>query len=303
MSRLLLSSVLVALVAGLTLLACIPDPVEEPEWLGEVGDEFQITDDAIVQHDPVFYNTENYDSIEEAQIAYHDGSSIYLYDIASKSTETIYQAPSGYAITAMCALSNEDTDGLHDLVFALEGSGESIVMRETDTIFTEVYRDNGIAIENIQAHYVEFLGKFFLFCERDGQIQVYQDGVLVDVFEGTEPSISYSNYFCVYVGEFNDETCVYEYAYYGEAFHSLLYSDGSSVRSPAAFLNYWRHYLCFTSDIEGDTDIFARWNSRNSKICDIVGTEQELCGWLKYVVFTRTVDDKTDIFIIRTTRS
>jgi hypothetical protein len=295
--------VLVVLVAGLTLLACVPDPVEK-EWLGEVSDEFQITDDAVVQHDPVFYNTENYDSIEEAQIAYHDGTSIYLHDIASKSTETLYQAPSGYTITAMCALSNKDTDELHDLVFALEGNGESVVMRETSDIYTELYRDYGVTIENIQADYVEFLDKFFLFCERDGQIQVYQEGVLVDTFEGTEPGTNDCD-FCIYVGEYEGESYIYEYAYLPQdgGIHTRYYSNGSSIGHPNKFRRTYYYYLCFATDIEGDIDIWVEERGHGHKVCEAEGDEQELCGWSRYITFTRTINGQTDIFIIRASRS
>ena len=52
MSRLLLSSLLVALVAGLTLLACVPI---EDERLPDIGDEMRITNDPESSYDPRWY--------------------------------------------------------------------------------------------------------------------------------------------------------------------------------------------------------------------------------------------------------
>jgi|GEM_PF-6452621 len=49
MSRLLLSSLLVALVAGLTMLACVPI---EDERLPDIGAEMRITNDPESKYDP-----------------------------------------------------------------------------------------------------------------------------------------------------------------------------------------------------------------------------------------------------------
>ncbi len=300
MSRLLLSSVLVALVAGLTLLACIPDPVET-EWLGKVGDEFQITDDAVEQHDPVFYNTENYDSIEEAQIAYHDGSSIYLYDIPSKSTDTLYQTPDDYTITAMCAMNDWDMN-LYDLVFVIDNGAESIVLREANNVVNELYRDSGDRIDNIIAYYQPDTEKDYLLLERDGQIHVFMDGVLVDVFEGKEPGSRYM--FIFYVDIFEGKPCIYVYEHNLDSggYHTPYYTMGGVKNYPTMFQDiYTREYLCFTSYTEGDTDIWVR-SSSAEKICEVMGTEKELCGWLNYIVFTRTVNGQADIHIIKGNR-
>ncbi len=297
MSRLLLSSVLVALVFGLTLLACIPDPVEE-EWLGKVGDEFRITDDAVEEHDPVFYNTENYDSIEEAQIAYHDGSTIYLYDIATKNTETLYQAPAGFTITTMCAL-NYRLNYLYDLVFALEGNGECIVMRETNGVFTEIYRDNEAAVENISADDVVD-GAFYLYLERGGEIFVYEDSILVDSFEGIEPSyISKLEIF--YIIGHEEGTRIYSYVYlpdYG-GFSDPGFYDGSNLHYPIRVENEYCHiHTFFASDQDGDVDIW-RENGSITQICNVEGSEQELCGWFDYLLFTRVVNSQIDVYLTR----
>ncbi|MCD4733605.1 hypothetical protein K8R78_05150 [bacterium] len=297
MSRLLLSSVLVALVAGLTLLACVP--IEDGKWLGEVGDEFQVTDDTVVQHDPVFYNTEFGDSIKEAQIAYHDDSAIYLYDIASKTTESLYQAPSGYAITAMCTVK----DGGHELrglLFVLDGNGECIVIRELDGNYLELYRDSDISIQHIQF----FSGIFtYLTLEREGSIYVFRDGLLIDNFEGYNPSCFYlseAEYY--YSMHYNGRSCIYECSYaYDEPIHYLSIDNGSNLYWPVEIADQVLNTELFiTSDQNGSTDIYKVGSSnRLYQISEKDGVEKELSGWDKYVLFTRTVNGQTDVFIIR----
>ena len=295
MSRLLLSSVLVALVAGLTLLACIPDPVEE-EWLGKVGDEFRITDDAVEQHDPVFYNTENYNSIEEAQVAYHNGSSIYLYDIASKTTETLYQAPSGYTITTMCAIKTGGWS-LGDLVIALSNTAECIVLRESDGTFTEIFNDTGSMIDNIAIYKLQN-GTLSMNLERGGEIFVFEDGILWDSFVGVEPSFDTES-ICYYIGSYNGYDCIYIY-HVGN--YWFVYSDGSDLHCPIVVEDDILQTETFlTSDKDGDVDIYKLFpnNDEVSQVCNMDGVENELSGWYKYVLFTRTVDGQTDVFIIR----
>jgi|GEM_PF-6514244 len=300
MSRLLLSSVLVALVFGLTLLVCIPI---ESEWMGNVGDEFQITDDAVVQHDPVFYNTVDYYFIEEAQIAYHDGSSIYVYDIASKSTEILYSSPVEYTITAMTTVF-QSLEDYRDLVFTLNGNNENLVIRETDGEFEEIYRDSQSNIDNICAT-GDYGYEPRLYLERDGEIMLVEGGAIIDTFEGIEPCEDSHEYGILFIKEKSGSSDLYSITHYGgETYEELVFSNDSNLHNPVSCYSIGRimprEYYYIVSDYEGDIDICGLPGcDRIFLISGKDGIESDLHAWHDFVVYTRTSNGKTDVYFMR----
>jgi hypothetical protein len=271
--------------------------------MGNVGDEFQITDDAVVQHDPVFYNTVDYYFIEEAQIAYHDGSSIYVYDIASKSTEILYSAPVEYTITAMTTVFQSLEDYRY-LIFTLAGNNENLVIRETDGEFEEIYRDNQSSIDNICAT-GDYSYEPRLYLERDGEIMLVEGGAIIDTFEGIEPCSTDMDEYILFIRDKAGSSDLYGICHYGgESYEYLLFSNDSNLRNPVFCYSIGRimprEYYYIVSDYEGDTDICGLPGcDRIFLISGKDGIESDLHAWNDFVVFTRTTNNKTDVYFMR----
>ncbi len=302
--------ILGSLLASFTLLTCAL-PVED--FLNEQGDEVRLTDNAAVEYDPVFYETLSYiGDIENAMIAYHDGEAVHLYDYPTDTDEIIYNAPAGYTITAM----NSITEGgaLHGLVLALEGNREAIIVQEEGLEFTEIYREEGEAIDSISCFEYTPDNHYFVF-ERDGGI-FYGDTPLENpsAISNEEPFTRLTDGSCpvfkdhwkliLYIKDVAGVDCIYLYDFYlGDVIDELFYSDGSNfddLSSTVSFSNDYDVLIYATSDREGEFDIWRCFtHSDLSRVTDKSGIERDICAWNDYVVFVRTVDGQSDIYIVR----
>ncbi len=299
MSRLLLSSVLVALMAGLTLLACIPI---EDELLPNIGDEIRITNDPEPNYDPCWYSTIDLNDywgekvdLSKAQIAYHDGHTVYLYSFEDKSTVELYSAPAGFEITTL------DT-GKHRLFIAMHDGAEArIVSRDViNGYVATLYQDNGDVIDSIGGRYYDYddvnqllFGRadgnvYYLTITEDRQMKyaLYSEGFDVHLENSPDP------YLCSFVTEFNGSTLVYTTSFNG--------LDGSHEKYLVLDNGHYNRYpmnkTCL-SNTDGDNDI---WDFEdNVQITDKPGEEIELDSTLEYIVFNRVEDGRSDIYVVR----
>jgi hypothetical protein len=162
--------VLVALVFGLTLLACIPI---EDELLPNIGDEMRITNDPEPNYDPCWYSTIDLNGywgekvdLSKAQIAYHDGHTVYLYSFEDKSTVELYSTPAGFEITTLDAERRTLFIAMHD------GAEARIVSRDaTNGDTATFYQDEGAVIDSIGGRYYETSKVYqFLLGRADGNV-------------------------------------------------------------------------------------------------------------------------------------
>lgn len=307
MSRLVLSSVLVALVVGLTLLACVPI---EDELLPNIGDEMRITDDPEPNYDPCwfayfYHNWEDPPSMSSAQIAYHDGKTIYSYSIAEKTTEELYTAPAGYEITALTMGSSY----YYELWIALyNGVDAKVVRRNRINEIATIIEDQGAKITSIAGRY-EGHERSLLFGRADGNIYHYfmdqhshvSINIISEGFDAYQLDYYYNDYDYDYNFYFakNDGTGTRIYEL--EVLHpeypdyeldyvldSLLY-NGYNNRYPM-------HQIC-SSDAGGDVDIWSFGD--DVQITDKPGDEIELNMLNDYIVFNRVENGVSDIYIVR----
>jgi len=296
MSRLLLSSVLVALMVGLTLLACVPI---EDELLPNIGDEMRITNDPEPNYDPCWYRTvdvpdgfgEKVD-LSKAQIAYHDGHTVYLYSFEDKSTVELYSAPAGFEITTL------DT-GIRVLFIALHDGAEArIVYRDHDSgASTTIYQDNGVEVESIGGTYDLFDECVLLLGRSDGNIYsliIYENEEIdydyffegLDVYRENGDLYSYS-----FVREVDEHTVCYTAFYsYGGGFDA--YEELNN-----GYYNRYPMYKSCLSNAGEDNDIWDFVD--NIQITDKPGYEIELDSTFNYIVFNRVEDGRSDIYVVR----
>ena len=178
---------LILVLFGLICLGCI-NPTD-PGFLDDMGDEVRLTDNALVECDPVFCDTSSYDrDIRNARIAYHDGESIHLYDYASDTEEIIYTAPNGYTITALTSISIESFS-YQDLLIALEGNSEAVIVQEDALEFTEIYREGGEGIDHLSC-YIGLSDNYYILIEKYGGIynrNMTDDDLFVNMQDGKSP--------------------------------------------------------------------------------------------------------------------
>ncbi len=298
------------LPAVCALLTCAL-PVEG--FLDDRGDEVRLTDNALVEYDPVFYETLSYiGDIENAMIAYHDGESVHLYDYPSDTDEVIYTAPEGYTITAM----NSITEGWarHGLVLALEGNGEAVIVQEDGSGFIEIYRDSGGRIDNISC-FSDTKDNYYFSFERNGGIYygdtprenpfaISDEGSFAHLTDGSCPVFGSHWKYIIYIKDVAGVDCIYLYDFVlGEPREELIYSDGSNfddLSSTVSFSNDYDVLIYATSDREGEFGIWRCFtHSDLSRITDKSGIERDICAWNDYVVFSRTVDGQSDLYIVR----
>ena len=272
-------------------------------FLDDQGDEVRLTDNALVEYDPVFYDTPSYGGdIEKAQIAYHDGQAVHLYDYPSDTDEIIYNAPEGYTITAMTSITIE-LHAHHGLLIALEGNGEAVIVQEDELEFTEIFREDGDGIDDISC-YLGWPDSYYILFEQNGEIY-YRDMTDDDTFrkikDGNTPIFLDSHDICLYVLNLDGRSDIYFYLIHKDV-EELFYSDGSYFYDLYSIYNAIEHlYTYATSDREGEADIWRFWSQHNglSRVTEKTGVERDLCAWDEYVVFVRTVDGQSDVYIVR----
>jgi len=294
MSRLLLSSLFVALVAGLTLLACVPI---EDELLPNIGDEMRITNDPEPNYDPCWYRTRDSGSglvdLKTAQIAYHDGHTAFLYSFEDKSTVELYSAPTGFEITTL--------DSTYDslLIALFDGTETRIVYRDHDIgNCTTLYQDNSAEIESIGGSYGDhgydeyemLLGRadgniYYLIIPDDKQLDYgfYSEGFDVHLGNGFD---TYS-----FAYEIGERTIIYVtwYTGYGYGAKQEELNNGHYNRYPM--------YLTCLSNASGDNDI---WDfTSDTQITNKRGSEIEADNTYEYTLFNRVEDGRSDIYVVR----
>jgi hypothetical protein len=240
MSR-ILKVTLITVLFGLVGLGCI-NPTD-PGFLDDVGDEVRLTDNALVECDPVFYETTSYDNdIRNARIAYHDGESIHLYDYASDTEEIIYTAPGGYTITALTAISIESIS-YQGLLIALEGNSEAVIIQEDALEFTEIYREVGEEIDHLSC-YIDLSDNYYILFEKNGEIyyrDMTDDDMFVNKQYGKSPVFIDNGGTWLSV---RDNTDIYIY-YIVREMEFPFYSDGSNIDNIAIIVNYICHQYIY----------------------------------------------------------
>jgi hypothetical protein len=299
MSRLLLSSALVALVAGLTLLACVPI---EDELLPNIGDEMRITNDPEPNYDPCWYRTYDMPSyggsgpadLKTAQIVYHDGHTAFLYSFENKSTVELYSAPAGFEITTL-----DTTPCSGSLFIALyDGTEAKVIHHDSKSgAITTLYQDNGAEIESIGGTYDWYDECELLLSRADGNIyslviyeneqidyDFYFEGFDVHRENGVETSYSFA---C----DADEHTVCYIARYIEGGGYSAF-----EVLDNGHYNRYPMFQTCL-SNADGDNDI---WDfGVEVQITDKDGDEIELDSTIEYIVFNRVEDGRSDIYVVR----
>ncbi len=309
MSRLLLSSVLVALVAGLTLLACVV-PLE-PAMMPEIGDEYQVTEGTTSYYDPCWYSSMEYLNMPAEEVVYHDGSQVYLHFLVDDSVKTLYTAPDGFTIASV------DKVNQYDLVVSMNYSSLHLVSYlyvdevSFECTYHELYRDdNTSAIVSVSGEGSIYGGKtsFYLSVERDDgnlhYLHILNEEIRYGLFtEGYDMSRNYHPYFVFVRGEapYNEVLC-----------GKYSFVDGEVIANIRSLLDpdpHGNNYYRYPDDaeyvvtvVDGEPDIYTYTSRRHTKLTDKIGFEKELDATWNYIVFSREVDGISNIHILRVGR-
>jgi len=306
MSRLLLSSVLVALVFGLTLLACVV-PLE-PAMMPEIGDEYQVTEGTTSYYDPCWYSSMEYLNMPAEEVVYHDGNQVYLHFLVDDSVKTLYTAPDGFTIASI------DKVNQYDLVISMNNADLRIVgylrfeYDSFDGTYYELYRDTNsssiVSVSGVGYIYGETTTFNFAVERNDGNcyaLRIRGDELLYGLFtEGYDISRNYHSYYVFVKGEapYNEVLCgTYSFVDDGVVadIRSLLDPDPHGD-------NYYRYpddAEFVVTVVNGEPDIYTYTSRRHTKLTDKIGFEKELDATWNYIVFSREVDGISNIHILR----
>ena len=315
MSRLLLSSVLIALVAGLTLLACVV-PLE-PEWIPNIGDELQITEGSVSYFDPCWFESrDRYQDGEylpmnliTARIVYHDGKNIYIHFVGDDSRNIIYTVPDGYTATSVDEINYDNL-----LISFNDGTASIVAYLDVDTndytaTYHEIYRDNHdsliSSVVGDGTNYTE-RNEFTLLCERnDGNsyyLQTEGDETWYGFFyEGHDIDATQIDRIpdFVFIEDEAPDTNVLIGHYYisddeADITVRVLHDYDEFTEE---YCRYPESNSAVTVFTENEPDI---WNvNQKYQVTDKPGFEKELDSTDKYIVFSREVDGVSNIHVVR----